>query len=302
MAVRGRARWGTVLATTVVATLGLATPVAAKASHGAANLTSFDRRASFRSVIEDGRTVVTRLPDGATVLTLDEPLQLRVVESDGPRIALATPLAPGADPYRPGGRTSTRLVVADLATGTTRAYDVPRNVEPEAFGVGSGGHDRLFVVDHQPAERPSSYRVGAIDLASGNFGGLIGPNKTPLDIDMTGVARKQVLSSSGKQLYTLYLQHDHDGGYSDDGGEAQGVAFVHVLDLAGGWAYCVDLPGVGHGAADATSIRLARDGRDLIVTDRHAGTRVAIPTSDLTIGRLSSASPELAVTRLRSAQ
>ena len=43
---------------------------------------------------------------------------------------------PDADIYHPGGRASTRLVVVDVASGSTRAYDVPGNVEPEAFGVG----------------------------------------------------------------------------------------------------------------------------------------------------------------------
>jgi hypothetical protein len=292
-------------AMTTLAALGTVRPASAKDVEGAATVAAFDRSATFRSVVDDGRTSVQRLPDRETVLTLDEPLQLRAVEAGGSRIALATPLAPGADAYRPGGRTTTRLVVADLAAGTTRTFDVPRNIEPEAFGVGIGGREQLFVVDHRPAEDPSSYRVGAVDLTDGRFGGLIGPNKTPLDIDMTGVARKQVLSRSGQQLYTLYLRHEHSGGVRDGHGASEtpavrGVAFVHVLDLAGVWAYCVDLPGVGHGDARASSIRLSDDGATLVVTDRHAGKRVAIPTAALSVDRLASGSPELTVTRTRS--
>ncbi len=307
-----------VAAMTTVTTLGLAAPGAAKDAEGTATVAAFDRTATFQSVIEDGSTTVQRLPDREPVLTLDEPLQLRAVESGGNRIALATPLAPGADAYRPGGRSATRLVVADLAAATTRSYDVPRNVEPEAFGLGIGGRNQLFVVDHRPAEDPSSYRVGAVDLTSGEFGGLIGPNKTPLDIDMNGVARKQVLSRSGQQLYTLYLEHEHStdahdahdahetygsyGAASDRSAPptVQGVAFVHVLDLAGVWAYCVDLPGVGHGDASASSIRLGDDGATLVVTDRHARRRITIPTTALTADRLASGSPELTVTRTRS--
>lgn len=291
-------------AVSALAALGPALPARAGGVDRVDEVSSLDRTAALRSLVTHGRTLVQRVPGGETVLTLDEPLQLRAVESGGSRVALATPLAPGADAYRPGGRTSTRLVVADLATGATRAYDVPRNVEPEAFGTGIGGHDRLFVVDHRPADDPSSYRVGAIDLASGAYAGLFGPNKVPLDIDMRGIARKQVLSASGDQLYTLYLEHGHDGG-AHEGGDARtatGVAFVHVLDLAGAWAYCVDLPGVGRGPERASTIRLSVDGAELVVTDRHARKRITIPTADLTIGRLGSAPPDLTVTRVRPRQ
>ena len=297
--------WGA--AVVAAASIAIGGSAGAKLSEPGATVAAFDRSATLRSVVDGSTTVVTSVPGGETVVTIDEPLQLRAVEPGGRRIALATPLPAGADAYRPGGRASTRLVVADLDTGATRSYDVPRNVEPEAFGVGIGGRDRLFVVDHRPAEEPSSYRVGAINLASGEFEGLIGPNKRPLDIDMTGVARKQVLSASGDQLYTLYLEHEHGGGTSGErtagahgSPVGQGVAFVHVLDLAGVWAYCVDLPGIGHGPASASSIRLSADGTQLVVTDRHAGQRLVIPTVDLQIEQLASGPPT--VTRRGSAQ
>ena len=177
---------------TLVALLAVATsisgvPAAAKSAKPAetsVRLTALDGSAQARSRIIDGRTVVSSPRDGSVTVRLDEPLQLRVVESGGTRVALATPLPAGADTYRPGGRASTRLVVADLGTGTSRAFNVPRNVEPEAFGVGPS-RDLLFVVDHRPARNPSSYRVGAVNLINGRFQGLFGPSKTPLDIDMT---------------------------------------------------------------------------------------------------------------------
>jgi hypothetical protein len=261
-------------------------PAAAKSAETAVRLTALDGSAQAQSRIVDGRTVVSTSRDGSDALSLAEPLQLRVVESGGARVALATPLADGADTYRPGGRASTRLVVADLDTGTKRAYDVPRNLEPEAFGVGAS-RDLLFVIDHRPALNPSSYRVGVVNLADGSFQGLLGPSKTPLDIDMTGYARQQVLSGTGTQLYTLYLEHDHAE-------SASGTAFVHVLDLEGGWAYCVDLPGVGHGPAGSSTIRLNRSGDALIVTDRHADTRYTIQTADLALNRLGNGAPSVA--------
>ena len=285
--------------TTLVALLAVAAsisgvPAAAKSAETAVRLTALDGSAQAQSRIIDGRTVVSSPRDGSVALPLDEPLQLRVVESGGERVALATPLAAGADTYRPRGRASTRLVVANLSTGTSRAYDVPRNVEPEAFGVGPA-RDLLFVVDHRPALEPSSYRVGAVNLVDGSFQGLLGPTKTPLDIDMTGNARQKVLSADGTQLYTLYLEHDHAET------SPSGIAFVHVLDLTGGWAYCVDLPGVGHGPAGSSTIRLNRNGDALLVTDRHAATRHTIRTADLSPSHLANgAPPPIAVRSLRS--
>ena len=274
----------TFVALLAVATSISGTPAAAKSAETAVRLTALDGSAQAQSRITDGKTVVSSPSAESVALRLNEPLQLRVVEPGGKRVALATPLAAGADTYRPGGRASTRLVVADLSTGAHRAYNLPRNVEPEAFGVGPS-RDLLFVVDHRPALDPSSYRVGAVNLVNGTFAGLLGPTKTPLDIDMTGNARQQVLSASGTQLYTLYLEHDHAET------SPSGTAFVHVLDLADDWAYCIDLPGVGHGPAGSSTIRLNGSGDALLVTDRHAGTQHTIPTADLTPSGLATGPP-----------
>ena len=116
---------------------------------------------------------------------------------------LGPPLTAGADAYHPGGRASTRLVVVDVANGSTRAYDVPGNVEPEAFGVGLPA---LFVIDHRPAKSPNYYRVASMGLDTGQVEPLLGPDKFPLSEDMSGTAREQVYAASGRQLYTLYAQ------------------------------------------------------------------------------------------------
>ena len=76
----------------------------------------------FRSIIVDGQTRVERSSPGYEhVVTLDEPLQLRLVEPGGRRMVLGPPLTAGADAYHPGGRGSTCLVVVDVANGSTRA-------------------------------------------------------------------------------------------------------------------------------------------------------------------------------------
>ena len=122
---------------------------------------------AFQSITFGDQTALERVsPDPALVLTLDEPLELRLVEPGGQRVVLGTPLPEGADAYHPGGRASTHLVVVDVATRATRSYDLPRNIEPEAFGVGVPA---LFVIDHRPAAHPTYYRVASMSLETGQF-------------------------------------------------------------------------------------------------------------------------------------
>jgi hypothetical protein len=225
------------------------------------------------------------------VLTLDEPLQLRLVDPGGRRVVLGTPLPRGADPHHPGGRASTHLVVADVTTGSTRAYDVPRNVEPEAFGVGI---PTLFVIDHRPADDPVYYRVAAMDLRDGSVAQLIGPDKHPLDEDMAGTARQQVYSAAGNQLYTLYAQPKD----ADVAANVPMESFVHVLDLRNAWAYCVDLPDTfGRGSARTAGISLDGSGTKLYVVDTHARKVVVMDTRDLDTSALATHEPP---TRVRA--
>jgi hypothetical protein len=249
----------------------------------------------FRSIIVNGQTRVERIsPDPAQVVTLDEPLELRVVEPGGGRVALGTPLPKGADRYHPGGRASTRLVVVDVPTGASRAYDVPRNVEPEAFGV---GNPALFVIDHRPATNPTYYRVASMSLETGQVEPLPGPDKTPLGEDMSGTARQQMYAASGRQLYTLYAQPA-----DADLAAAPNVAsesFVHVLDLAENWAYCVDLPeSFGRGSAGSASIGLDPSGRDLFVADARAGKLAVLDTGALDRNSLVEHEPHVTVVAL----
>ncbi len=249
----------------------------------------------FRSIIVDGQTRVERSSPGYEhVVTLDEPLQLRLVEPGGRRVVLGPPLTAGADAYHPGGRASTRLVVVDVANGSTRAYDVPGNVEPEAFGVGLPA---LFVIDHRPAKSPNYYRVASMGLDTGQVEPLLGPDKFPLSEDMSGTAREQVYAASGRQLYTLYAQpRDADlPGARYDWSEA----FVHVLDLAENWAYCVDLPeSFGRGSAHSADITLDPDGASLYVADTRAGKLAVLDTGALDRNNLVNDQPRIKVVKL----
>src|SRR4051794_9014806 len=59
----------------------------------------------FPSTIEGTLTRVERLtPVRALITVLDEPVQLRLADQDGKRLALADRIAPDADTYHPGPR------------------------------------------------------------------------------------------------------------------------------------------------------------------------------------------------------
>lgn len=227
--------------------------------------------------------------------------------SDAVRVPAASPAPPPSSaPALPpvvrstDGRTAsaelltdgrTRLTVVDSAQ-RERTYDFDRNLEPEAFGIGT---PYLFVVDHRPAIDPTYYRVAAVSLDDGSFLELLGPDKQPLE-DMTGTARRQVASRTGEQLYTLYVQHRHTAAHEGvDPADLPVAAFIHVLDLRGTWAACIDLPGFGHGPVAASTIELTADGESVVVTDTYAGKRATVRTADLTTQMLRTRVPPVQI-------
>jgi DNA-binding beta-propeller fold protein YncE len=63
-------------------------------------------------------------------------------------------------------------------------------------------------------------------------------------------------------------------------------AFVHVLNLSQGWAFCLDLPvPFGLGPASAHALAVARDGRRLYVADAASGVVVDADTDKLQLAR-----------------
>ena len=85
--------------------------------------------------------------------------------------------------------------------------------------------------------------------------------------EMRGEGRQAVLSPDRTRLYTLYLhqadhQHTRDllpGRHAPDGTTVH--AFVHVLSLTEGWAYCLDLPApFGEPAAGTHALTVSPDG------------------------------------------
>ncbi len=205
-------------------------------------------------------------------------LEHRLTSPDGRWAASADPLSPGASIYEPGGRATTTIEVEDRLTGETVTHTYPANLEPEAFSTDG---TTLYVIDHRPAADPDHYRVMGITLSDGKRFEVTTPDKNPVDEDMRGTGRQQLLSPDGTQLYTLYVRqyhaHDRDDGGARDHDLPPEAAFVHVLNLEVGWAICLDLPaGFGLGPPGSTSLVLGADGYAITVVDHHLGQRVDI--------------------------
>jgi hypothetical protein len=221
---------------------------------------ALDGSAVFSIRHEASGTLLARLdPDtGGIVSSWLVPagvVSIGAVSPDGRWIAL-TDREPDYLAKRP--RPSTRLVVFDTTAGAeTHRLDQRGDLRPEAFSVDG---TRLFVLDY----RGDSYRVETIILATGERYETASRDKATEREDMYGTAVRGVLSADRTLLATLYR--------NPSGGDEP--AFVHVLDLLHGWAYCADLQApFGTGPVGRDRIELSPRGT-VLVTALRAG-RVA---------------------------
>jgi hypothetical protein len=209
----------------------------------------------------------------------------RVVSPDGRACALTrTPAA-----VIPSGRDRTALTV--VVDGTAREYDLPGVIEPDAFTTGAEG---LFVLQWLPAAQPDHYRVRRLDLADGQTRPLVTRDKVPVprgaEEEMRGEGRQAVLTGNGQLLLTLYT-HQPGHRHTRDllsGRPGNAHAFVHVLNLAQGWAYCLDLPHpFGEGPAQGHAI--AADTWGAAVVDSGSGRVAYANLESLAVDRVGTA-------------
>jgi DNA-binding beta-propeller fold protein YncE len=217
-----------------------------------------------------------------------------VVSVNGNLVALTESSRTKAD--RPVGKLTTRIVVADPAgKRPARELTLDGNFEPEAF---SAGEDFLYVLEYLPANAPERYRVRRVELASGAVQPLLLRDKRVVpagaEEEMRGEGRQAVLAPDHTRLYTLYLhqgdhQHTRDllaGRHAPDGRPVH--AFVHVLSLTEGWAYCLDLPDpFGLHPAGTHALTISPDGRALYVTETETGQIAVADTESLAITRVA---------------
>lgn len=247
-------------------------------------LASPDGTTVFAAVADGDRTVVETndAVTGEVVSTVAVPgtHDLGVVSGSGRAVALVEPLPKGWEPGIPVPRSHTTIVVAD-PTGASepRTYRLSGNYEPEAFSVRD---DRLFLIQHLPAEAPAVYRVTMLDLQRGRVYPVYGPYKGEPE-RMPGTRLEQVLAPDGMRLYTLYTSARP--GYAPHGApvpQNATVSFVHVLDLKEGWAHCVGLPrALWTRPAEEQAMAVSPDGSTLYVVDASAGLVTAMDTTTL---------------------
>jgi hypothetical protein len=119
---------------------------------------------------------------------------------------------------------------------------------------------------------------------------LLTRDKSPVpagaEEEMRGDGRQAVLSPDRQILYTLYT-HQPGHLHTRDllAGRSTGVhAFVHVLHLAQGWAYCLDLPDpFGLGPVEGQALAVSADGQRLAVAHAMAGVVLYADTAALAI-------------------
>jgi hypothetical protein len=201
----------------------------------------------------DGQDLVRLDPDtGDTIASWPLPsgtLSISAVSPGGNWVAL-TDRRPGYG--APQGRNATELVVFDRASGTeTHRLELTGDLQPEAFSVDG---QFVFALDY----RGDHYRVQTIDLSNGERYDTSSRDKTVEREDMHGTSVRGVLSADRTLLATLYRNP----------GDAHEPAFVHILDLQNGWAYCADLPPpFGTGPEGSDHIELTPAGTVIVTTE-----------------------------------
>ena len=216
--------------------------------------------------------------------------RVRVVAPGARQVALVDGLL--AQPSTP--RRTTTVTIAD-ASGA-RELTVAGNVDPEAF---TRDGRSLVAVEYLPSMNPDHYSVRLIDLTTGEIRPVPDqpghfPNNKPRP-RMRGTARTQVYSPDGRYLYTYYFAPEG----VDDGPHEHFYAFVHVLDLERGEAYCIDLPepfGTSASGWSEPALTVSPDGSRLLVTDRLTGALAAIDTNTLDVAVTSALEPAGEVT------
>ncbi|MCM0675715.1 hypothetical protein NCC78_13595 [Micromonospora phytophila] len=265
-----------------------------------------DRRTIPRSAATaDGLSAYASAPEGAdtafwridtatgrstAAVTLSGRWVPQVVSANGTAVAL-TSNEVDVTTGRPGGRDVTRVLIADVS-GVRHRLELRGNFVPEAFTDDLAG---LFVLEWLPAGSPDRYRVRVVDLATGVPGPLHTRAKEPIppgaEEEMRGDGRQAVLAPDRTTLYTLYThQPDHQHTRQLVSGRPGNVhAFVHTLNLAALWAYCIDLPHpFGAASAGGHAMAITPDGGRLFVADVTSGAVAEAAAEDLTVRRTAT--------------
>src|ERR687892_2408411 len=234
---------------------------------------AIDWSAVVRAVPTDDGTRVEAVDPASGDLrwTKDVPgtLEVKIASAGAEMVALGDPREGAGYAF---GRTSTRLVLLDKGISEPRTIELDGNYAPEAFSTDGTS---LFVVEYLPPQRPTSYRVRRLDLATERVEGVYTVDQELQD-SMQGTARIQAASPDGGRLYTLYSEEIAGGAHT----------FVHVLSLDELWAHCIDLPASFQAFDErGVAISVTPDGARLYVADAASGVVAEADTETLAVTR-----------------
>ncbi|MGH7763237.1 MAG: hypothetical protein ACREOM_02330 [Candidatus Dormibacteraceae bacterium] len=174
--------------------------------------------------------------------------------------------------------TLTRLLVVN-----TSFASVPLRVDLHGwfeFDAISNDGQRLYLIEYLSG---SDYRVRLYQVATRQLDPNVVFDKSDPKESMTGTRLMGVPSSDGQWLYSVYARQNAG-------------AFIHVLNLSGSFAYCIDLPGSGYSSDPAAldwSLALSPTGSILYAANAAMGTVSQVHTSnpfDATTARISLSS------------
>jgi hypothetical protein len=182
---------------------------------------------------------------------------------DGRLLVLVEP------PTYNGLRQKSRFVVLSTSGLSQRASIVL----PGEFGFDAISPDRgtLYVIQHTTQRDLVRYAVRAYDLRTHRLlPGAIVDKREPNEA-MRGYPVARTTSKSGAWVYTLYTKN-----------AGSSLLFVHALNAAGRFAFCIDVPGWsgGENIWDAT---LALSGGRLLVRAGDGTTVARIDTKTLAV-------------------
>ncbi len=161
--------------------------------------------------------------------------------------------------------TASHLLVVDTSFAST-----PMSVNLNGwfqFDAISNDGRRLFLIEYLSG---GDYRVRVYTISARQLEPNVVVDKSSPSESMTGVRLMGVPSVEGQWLFSVYARQ-----YAG--------AFIHVLNLDGSFAYCIDLPGSGYSAdprAFDWSLALSPTGSTLYATNTAMGTAARIETSD----------------------
>jgi hypothetical protein len=190
----------------------------------------------FLAATKNGTTTVKAVRAGTVVAsrTFDGAYGIPAVTSTG----LAGGLSPDgrllvlAEPPNYNGGLRERSSFLLLSTGTlsqVAAIDLPGEFGFDAISPNRG---TLYLIQHRSSRDLVRYSVRAYDLRAGRLlPGTIVDKRAPGEA-MRGYPVARATSHTGAWVYTLYDR-------APGGGSA---LFVHALNAAGRYAFCIDLP------------------------------------------------------------